>query len=580
MEDNMKPKKKRFPWKVIIIVVVVAAVLGGAAYYAMNRPRANLSNVPSFTVSTVTRGDIQVTVHGSGSLEPMDSTNVYVQQAGTVSTLNVQDGDIVKAGQVLAVLSDDSLNDQIDTLKQDIVTQDAAIAALMRGNTGTKKLTAPVDCRVKAIYAAEGQDVNQAMGAHNALMLLSTDGKLKIDFTPAEGAKLTSGQAVNVVVGSKKYKGFIASLPDGSTMTAQAQISDDSLQLNADATVQSTDGSKLGQGKLEVNRPLLLTAYSGTVDTIYVKVNDEVSAGHKLLTLDGAVLSSNFEAQLVKRDQQNKDLQKLYDDQAKLTVTAPSDGIVSGLTLTKDTPAQANALACTIQSKNSFKLVIAVDELDIPKVSVGQKATIKIDALPDAQVTGEVTRISPIGTKSNDVTTYDVTLKVNAPDGTLSAMNSSADIEVALHTNALLVPVEAVQTVNGKTYVYVVTGADGNAVGNGQAPSSSARPSGNGGNNGGGRMGGLGGNLAGGMGNFTGANRNARNAALANIQRARVDVTVGLINDTQAEILDGLKEGDHVAVPEATTSSANGTAAFLTGGGNGGGQRVQVGGGK
>lgn len=565
----MKPKKKRFPWKVVIIVVIVVAVLGGAAIFAFGRPKVSANATQNFSVSTVTRGDISVTVHGSGSLEPMDSTNVYVQQAGTVDQLNLDNGDVVKAGQVLAVLRDDSLNDQIDTLKEAIVTQDATIAGLSRGNTGVKKLTAPVDSRVKAIYTAEGQDVTQAMGASNALMLLSTDGKLKVDFTPTQGVKLAAGQPVNVVVDSKTYKGFLATLPDGSVTTAQAQISDDSLPLDADATVQSTDGAALGQGKLAVNRPLLVTAYSGTVDTIYVDVNEKVDAGKKLMALDGAVLSANFEAQLVKRDQQTTDLQKLYEDQAKLTITATADGIVSGLNLTEGTPAQSNALACTIQSQTAFKLVIGVDELDIPKVAIGQKATIKIDALPDAQVTGEVTRISPIGTKSNDVTAYDVTLKVDAPNGTLSAMNSAADIQVAFHSNALLVPVDAIQTVNGKSYVYVVTGTTGSTA-NGQMPRSSAGSEGSG-NNGGAARGNRGGNLAGGFG---GGNRNA---AQANLQRERVDVTVGLINDTQAEILEGLTEGQHVAVPEAaiTNTMAN---MFSAGGGNGGGTRSITGG--
>ena len=563
----MKPKKKKFPWKVVIIVVIVVAVLGGAAVYAFGRPKT-VAAAQNFSVSTVTRGDISVTVHGSGSLDPMESTGVYVQQAGTIDKVNIENGDVVKAGQVLAVLRDDSLNDQIDALKQEIVTQDAAIAGLSRGNTGVKKLTAPVDGRVKAIYTAKGQDVTRAMGASNALMLLSTDGKMKVDFTPAEGATLSAGQPVNVVVGTKTYKGFLATLPDGSVTTAQAQISDDSLPLDADAAVQSEDGTALGQGKLAVNRPLLVTAYSGTVDTLYVDVNDQVDAGQKLLTLDGAVLSANFQAQLIKRDQQNTDLQKLYEDQAKLTITAPADGVISGLALTEGSPAQSNALACTIQSQSSFKLVIGVDELDISKVAVGQKAAIKIDALPDAQVTGEVTRISPIGIKANDVTTYDVTLKVDAPEGTLSAMNSSADIEVAFHSNTLLVPVDAIQTVNGKHYVYVAIGSTGNAD---PQPHNSTRPTGSANGEARGNRGGNlgGGSLPGGFGGFTGGNRNA---AQANLQRERVDVTVGLINDTHAEILDGLTEGQLVAVPEAAVQNTMANM-FSTGGGNGGGNR-------
>ncbi len=532
-------KKKKFPWKALIITLVVVAVLGSAAFYALNRPRTTLSVGPTYFMSTVARGDIRVTVHGSGSLEPMNSANVYVQAAGKVENLLVEDGDIVSAGQTLAVLSDDALADQIDSIKEQIITQDATIAGLMRGNTGSKTLKAPVESRVKAIYAAEGQDVGVAMSAHNALMLLSTDGKLKVDFDPAEGVRPESGQAVKVVVGDKSVDGFVALTPDGATTQAQVQINDDTLDIGVDAKVLSADGATMGQGKLEVNRPLLVSAYSGTVDSIDVKVGDLVKAGRRLVRLDGAVLSANFEAQLVKRQQLSDDLEDCYEEQAKLTLTAPADGVVSGLALTQGAMAPVNSLAMMVQSKDSFKLVVAVDELDIPQVSVGQKATVKIDALPEAQAEGEVMRISPVGNKVNDVTTYDVTLKVNAPKGALAAMNASADVEVAFHENALLVPVEAIQTVGGRTYVYSANGDEAQAG----APRGAV-----------------------GNGGFGGQRRDAGQAAA---ERQRIDVKVGLINDTQAEILEGLNEGDKIAVPQAESTN-NMMAGFAAGGPAGG----------
>ena len=249
-----------------------------------------------------------------------------------------------------------------------------------------------------------------------------------------------------------------------------------------------------------------------------------MKANRKLLTLDGAVLGANFEAQIVKRQQLNDDINKDYTDLAKLTIVAPADGIATGVALKQGAMAQDGMLVCSIQSQASFKLVVAVDELDVPKIAIGQKAIIKIDALPEANATAEVLKIALVGDKVNDVTTYNVTLKVTAPAGALAGMSSSTDIEVAFKAAALLVPVEAIQTIGGKTYVF------GTLQGDGQTANTSQT-------------------------GFAGFSRSQRQGAQPQAQRPQLTVKVGLINNTYAEILEGLNEGDKFAVPVAKSTA-------------------------
>ena len=108
-------------------------------------------------------------------------------------------------------------------------------------------------------------------------------------------------------------------------------------------------------------------------------------------------------------------------------------------------------------------------------------------------------------------------------------------MEVSFHENALLVPVEAIQTVGGRTYVYSANGDEAQAG----APRGAA------------------------------GNGQRRNAGQAVAERQRIDVKVGLINDTQAEILEGLNEGDKIAVPQAESTN-NMMAGFAAGGPSGG----------
>ena len=524
----MKGRKSR-KWVIpVVVVVVIAAVVG---FMALRHPRAAVAtNAQQYETRAVTRGDLQVTVHGSGSLAPIEAQTVYTQTAGRVDNVLVENGDAVKKDQPLATLNGDGLADTIKDLKEQIVTQDAAIAAA-RNMTGSKTLTAPVKSRVKAIYTAVDEDVTRAMSADHALILLSTDGKMKLSFTPEQGVTVTPGQKVSVHVGKKKVDGFLTDIPDGTTNEAVAVIADDSFALNAKAEVYSKDGAKLGNGTLEANQPLLVTAYSGTVDHIYVDVGDKVSAGGRLLRLDGAILGADFEAQLVKRQQLQDDLDDAYADQANLTITAPFDGIVSDLTLAAGSSVPDGTAVCSVQDTSRFKLVVAADELDVPGIQAGQDATISIDALPNETATGKVVRVSSLGVKANDITTYDVTLEVQAPTGALANMTASADILVKESKNTLLVPVEAIVNEQGKSYVL------------GALPTDLATDS-------------------------AGTGNRARRSQT--VERPRYEVQTGLTNDSSVEILSGLNEGDAVAVPLAAGTSIS---DLFTGGGMGGGTR-------
>ncbi len=512
--------KKRTMRRVVIAVLAVAVVVVAAV--ALLRPRASVMTSQQYKAVDVARGDLQVTVHGSGALEPIDTQNVHAPANGEAQAVLVQDGDRVTKGQAIAVLKDDTLEDTIADLKQEIVTQDATVAATMAG-TGSKTLTAPVKGRVKAIYTAEDEDVQKAMSADQALLLLSTDGRMKVEFTPAAGVTVKPGQPVTVKIGKKSVDGFMQDVPDGTNTTAVVLLEDDTFSVGKAAQVVAEDGTTLGKGKLAVNRPLLITAYSGTVDRLYVEVGDEVKAGKRLVRLDGAVLNASYEAQLVKRQQLQDDLNDAYADLAALTITAPCDGVVSGLTLKAgDTVADGTAL-CTVQDVSGFQLVIAADELDVPSIAVGQTATVTIDALPGQTAAATVTRISPLGVKANDITTYDVTLTVDAPAGALATMTASADILTQESKNALLVPVEALVNELGKSYVWGTLPGDLGVTGDAKAAEGQ--------------------------------------------ERKKIEVTTGLVNDSQAEVLTGLAEGDAVALP---LTQGDGIAQYF-GGGQGGG---------
>ena len=93
-----------------------------------------------------------------------------------------------------------------------------------------------------------------------------------------------------------------------------------------------------------------------------------------------------------------------------------------------------------------MNLTIAVDELDVVEVAVGQKVKITVDALSDAEMDGEVYKIAPVGSNSGGVTTYDVTVTVSGEDERVKGgMNVSGEIVVNAEDDAILIPTDALQ---------------------------------------------------------------------------------------------------------------------------------------
>jgi HlyD family secretion protein len=123
---------------------------------------------------------------------------------------------------------------------------------------------------------------------------------------------------------------------------------------------------------------------------------------------------------------------------------------------------------------NTMKVKVSVDELDISSVAVGQKSTIKFDALTDKTFTGTVESVAQTGTTTSDVTTYDVVVSISNPTGIRLGMNADVTIAVQSKDNAIVIPEEALVESNSKKYVRVEDTSASNSVPNGSTSQTSS----------------------------------------------------------------------------------------------------------
>lgn len=164
--------------------------------------------------------------------------------------------------------------------------------------------------------------------------------------------------------------------------------------------------------------------------------------------------SSVEQAKLKVTDAKNK-LTEAKNAVSKMTVTSPIAGVVTAVNNVNGDSVQSGKSVLTIVDMSSIKVKVAVDELDITKVKLGQKAQVKFDAIEDKTYEGTVEQIAEVGTSSNNVTTYDVVVGITNPEGIKIGMNANVTILVESKENALVIPAEALIENNGKKFVRV-----------------------------------------------------------------------------------------------------------------------------
>lgn len=88
-----------------LITLALLLILGGIAYLAKNLSSGKKRGEGSSQVVTVTRGTLSETVDATGTVQPLNRVEIKPPIAGRVEKLLVDEGDRVKAGQILAWMS-------------------------------------------------------------------------------------------------------------------------------------------------------------------------------------------------------------------------------------------------------------------------------------------------------------------------------------------------------------------------------------------------------------------------------------------------------------------------------------------
>ena len=140
---------------------------------------------------------------------------------------------------------------------------------------------------------------------------------------------------------------------------------------------------------------------------------------------------------------------------ALATLTAPIDGTVTAVTIVPGL--ESTGTAITIAS-STYEVTADVVETDITAMTIGQEATITVDAI-DAVIGGSVSEIAPAasGSSGGGVVSFPVTVRLTgAPGGLRAGMTADISIVAASVSNVLTIPSSALRGTSGNYRVQVM----------------------------------------------------------------------------------------------------------------------------
>ncbi|MCD7760188.1 MAG: HlyD family efflux transporter periplasmic adaptor subunit [Clostridiales bacterium] len=404
-------------------------------------------------------GTIRETVSASGSVRSADSEPVTAQYSGVIASVEVSEGDVVEAGDVLAVYDTDELTEQIEALLEQIEALDAQLAETEQG--GSAQLAAETVGLVKAIYAQRGELAEDVTAAYGGLLELSTDGLLRVELTLAEDTGLQAGDAVTVTLGDEEIEGTV-DVVDAETGVVIVTFPDSPTRsIGETASVTGADEIQLGSGTVASNSPVLVAWESGMVSAIQVEVGDEVAEGDPLIRCVDESYDETWSSLTEQRETLAAEVYRLRQFRENPVLTSEFSGVVTNLTLTAGEAVEAESQVCDITSTSSFQIGLEVTQQQAEQVEIGQTAELtfasEVDEA-DAIYTGLVAEIAD-GETDEDVCT--VTVSLENAQGLQVGDTCDAVIILDEAENAVLVPIQALTVQSDGTRSVEIAYGDG-----------------------------------------------------------------------------------------------------------------------
>ncbi|HVU80127.1 MAG TPA: efflux RND transporter periplasmic adaptor subunit [Candidatus Paceibacterota bacterium] len=511
----------------------IAVVIVGLGWWAWGHA-FSASAETRYVLGTAERGTIVASVSGSGQVTASTESTISGASSGKLIAVNVQAGQAVQAGQLLAQVDP---TDALYDLQTAQLSYDKLVTVDPDDLQAAKDDVTDAYANARGSLAKASTDMNSVLDGINTLF----SGYLSTSNTAVSSSarEYISIAQKSSYAAKELLKGYDAALRGISTVSSQADI-EAALAQAYETALSVSQAAKYAQDAVVYVRDHNNNATQAQSDSAYASVTGYVSSSNSVVSSVSSAKASAVKTRQALADLTNGpdtldlrseqlSLQQKKDALADTYIRAPFGGIISKVSaMVGDTVGSGTSLMTLISNEQTVTL--SLNEVDAAKVKVGDKATITFDAIDGLTLTGRVAELDAAGTVSQGVVSYSLKIAFDAQDERVKAgMTANASIQTDTRAAALVVPSSAVKTQNGQSYVLAFSpelsdagGASGIATE--QAP-------------------------------------------------VQIAVTTGISDDTNIEILSGLTEGQQIitrTISGTATTAARTTATTQRGGFGGG----------
>ena len=426
---------EKFSKKTLLIAGAILVVVVGSAfaYYTLAYLTTQTADEPDIQTATARQGDLVIYASGSGVLIAGDEIELGFGTNGLVAEINVQPGDHVTAGDVLAVQGE---REQLE----------AAVAADKLAEINARQ-------SLESIYEKAGVTTAQA----------------QTNLANAQDA-LYNAEYTNTV----QQEGNRASQATIDAATAELEKAEDALARANENLNHDPDN-----GTLKTNYANALSKYRSALGNWNWYTGHPTEIQQAMLDAEVAMTKAllgqaELEWERVKdgpdADEITKAELQLASAESKLAISqrnleqsvivAPMDGTV--MTVDANVGQQVSGSFISLADLSQPYLEVFLDETDLDKINVGYSVEVIFDALPDEIFNGSVIQVDPGLYTSQNVSAVRGLVKLDQGsavklDNLLIGMNAAVDVIGGKAEGVVLVAVEALRELSpGKYAVFVL----------------------------------------------------------------------------------------------------------------------------
>ncbi len=348
-----------------------------------------------------------------------------------------------------------------------IATNDGAATGVSQVRRGDIKKTLLLDGELRAVSSRT--------------IFSSTSEEAKITYLPPEGSLVKAGQRI-VELDNSAVLGKIKDI-DERIIAAENDIDRTRSQhegaLRDMEVVLSTLWLAYEQAKLDVNVPVTVVPRRKYQENQLAFDKGKTEYENQIAKIEQKKREQEAELQVkvIEKEKLGVSLNQIKANLASMTLTAPADGmVIYGDHWMERRKIQVGDMVwggfplVRLPDLKEMEVLAQVNEVDGPRLSVGQKAQVRLDSYPDIQISGSVKSIAQTAIKASWMAKAKVFLAVISLEKTVAeimkpGMSAQITLAISAQQSQLLVPRSAVQFEGtGPQVMRLEGGASGRAV--------------------------------------------------------------------------------------------------------------------